>query len=193
MGANESEAIKWRSDQKDTTMLGDVISAWVSSFTSDAWGLVKEEVFWVGRTVLAGMLAALIGIEREQAGKAAGVRTLMLVGIASCTFASVGELVGGKDDVRYDPLRAVAAVATGIGFLGAGIIFVSPGRHRVRGLTTAASIWAVSAIAVTVAFRNYVFAILMTGILYGVLHCIGFYQHKEEKTLKKEDVLNPEE
>jgi putative Mg2+ transporter-C (MgtC) family protein len=141
----------------------------------DGWESVKQDLLWVGRTVLAGALGALIGIEREQAGKAAGVRTLMLVGIASCIFASVGEIVSDDmDDIRFDPLRAVAAVATGIGFLGAGIIFVSPGRHRVQGLTTAASVWAVSAIAVTVAFRHYVFAIVMTAILYCVLHFFTF-------------------
>jgi putative Mg2+ transporter-C (MgtC) family protein len=174
-------------------MLGDVDPDWAIRSIGDVWQLIKEEVFWVGRTVLAGALAALIGMEREQAGKAAGVRTLMLVGIASCTFASVGELVGGKDDIRYDPLRSVAAVATGIGFLGAGIIFVSPGRQRVRGLTTAASIWAVSAIAVTVAFRNYVFAISMTVILYAVLHFIGCLPLKHNETPVDEDARKPEE
>lgn len=152
------------------------------------WETVKQDLFWAGRTVLAGTLAALIGIEREQAGKAAGVRTLMLVGIASCIFASVGEIVSGNvDDVRFDPLRAVAAVATGIGFLGAGIIFVSPGRQRVRGLTTAASIWAVSAIAVTVAFRHYVFAIVMTAILYVVLHFLTFMPLAHNRPVADED------
>lgn len=153
------------------------IWAWISG---DLWAMVEQDVYWVGRTVLAGALAALIGVEREQAGKAAGVRTLMLVGIAACIFASVGEIVSDDmDDIRFDPLRAVAAVATGIGFLGAGIIFVSPGHERVRGLTTAASIWAVSAIAVTVAFRHYFFAITMTAILYVVLHCINYFPTRD--------------
>jgi putative Mg2+ transporter-C (MgtC) family protein len=151
----------------------------------DGWETVKQDLLWAARTVLAGTLAAIIGMEREQAGKAAGVRTLMLVGIASCIFASVGEIVSeDMDGMRFDPLRAVAAVATGIGFLGAGIIFVSPGRHRVRGVTTAASIWAVSAIAVTVAFRHYVFAIVMTLILYCVLHFLTFlsFEHNHRST-----------
>ncbi len=140
------------------------------------WEMAREDIFWVGRTVLAGVIAAVIGIEREKAGKAAGVRTHMLVGIASCTFASVGNMVSGDaNDFRFDPLRAVAAVATGIGFLGGGIIFVTDRRDHVRGLTTAASIWATSAIAVTVAFGNFVFAISMAIILYGVLHWTRFF------------------
>lgn len=140
------------------------------------WEIVREDIFWVGRTVVAGAIAAVIGIEREQAGKAAGVRTHMLVGIAACTFASVGNMVSGEtNQFRFDPLRAVAAVATGIGFLGGGIIFVTDRRDHVRGLTTAASIWATSAIAVTVAFGHYVFAISMAIILFCVLRWIKFF------------------
>lgn len=152
------------------------------------WDLVNEEVFWVGRAVLAGALAAMIGAEREQAGKAAGIRTHMLVGIASCTFASVGTMAAlDRGEAPLDSLRAVAAVATGIGFLGGGIIFVTPRRDHVRGLTTAASIWATAAISVTVAFGQYVFATMMAVILYGVLHSINFFPVRRNACPPPED------
>lgn len=94
--------------------------------------------------LLAAVLGAAVGIQRQAAQKSAGFRTHLLVALASCAFAEVGRLTG--DD------RITANVLTGIGFLGAGAIFRSG--FNAHGLTTAASIWTVAAIGVAVGYGN---------------------------------------
>lgn len=126
------------------------------------------------RLVIAGILAGVIGWERETVGKSAGLRTHMLVGIASAMFIIMAEIAmlefhGNAGVARFDPVRAIAAVATGIGFLGGGTIFLSHGQDRVRGLTTAASIWATSAVGITVGLRHVLLATGATFLLVLVL------------------------
>jgi putative Mg2+ transporter-C (MgtC) family protein len=102
----------------------------------------------IGRISLAVGLGAAVGLERELADKAAGLRTLALVALASASFSVAGYAVLQLPDatqLRPDPTRIAAQVVSGIGFLGAGIIFVAAGQ-RVRGLTTAADLWMVAAI-----------------------------------------------
>src|SRR5690606_27900723 len=102
----------------------------------------------LGRVIVATLLALPAGWERERHRRPAGLRTHMLVGAGTAAFVVIGELFGvsyaGNDVVEVDPARTIQAVAVGVGFLGAGTIFLAGG--RVRGLTTAASIWATSAI-----------------------------------------------
>jgi putative Mg2+ transporter-C (MgtC) family protein len=108
---------------------------------------VHPEIHLLIRLLVAGVLAAMLGWERERARKAAGLRTHMLVGIAAALYTAIAELAvldipPNSEGFQADPIRAVQAVAIGIGFLGSGVIFVSRHEDRVRGLTTAASIWA---------------------------------------------------
>ncbi len=129
------------------------------------------------RLVIAGVLAGIIGWERETVGKSAGLRTHMVVGIASAMFIIMAELVmlefhGNPGVARFDPVRAIAAVATGIGFLGGGTIFLSRSEDRVRGLTTAASIWATSAVGITVGLRHVLLAAGATILLVAVLRML---------------------
>jgi len=97
------------------------------------------------RLAVAAGLGAVIGLERELDEKAAGLRTHMLVSLGAALFTMVGAygfhdfLTGGGAIVRTDPSRIAAQVVTGIGFLGAGVIFRQG--FTVRGLTRAASIW----------------------------------------------------
>lgn len=101
----------------------------------------------LGDLGLALLLSALIGLEREFRAKAAGLRTYTLVGVGAALFTLISKygfadvLVAGT---RLDPARVAAQIVTGIGFLGAGVIFVQ--RGSVRGLTTAAAIWVTAAI-----------------------------------------------
>jgi putative Mg2+ transporter-C (MgtC) family protein len=100
------------------------------------------------RLALAAGLGAAIGIERELDEKAAGLRTHMLVSLGSALFTMVGaygfEDFAKNGSVSMDPSRIAAQVVTGIGFLGAGVIFRQG--FTIRGLTTAASLWVVAAI-----------------------------------------------
>src|SRR4051812_25090871 len=92
------------------------------------------------RLAVAAGLGALIGLERELDEKAAGLRTHMLVSLGSALFTMVGAYGFGDFSQRtIDPTRIAAQVVTGIGFLGAGLIFRQG--FTIRGLTTAASLW----------------------------------------------------
>lgn len=101
------------------------------------------------KLVLAALAGGLVGLEREKHGRPAGMRTNILVAVGACTMMIISEafylkygIVGGETTVRIDPARTAAQIVTGIGFLGAGVI-VKEGA-TVRGLTTAASLWAVA-------------------------------------------------
>ena len=102
------------------------------------------------RLVVAALLGGAIGLERELDEKAAGLRTHILVAAGSALFTIVSAygfhdfLANGGNVVRLDPTRIAAQIVTGIGFLGAGVIFRQG--FTVRRLTTAASLWIVAAI-----------------------------------------------
>lgn len=125
--------------------------------------------------ILALALGAVVGWERERKGKGAGFRTMMLVAFSAFLFVEVslaaGLLAAGATgpDVRSDPVRAIQAIATGLGFLGAGIVFRDREEDRTRGLTTAASLLVVSPIGIAVALEHYVLAVGSTIILVLVL------------------------
>jgi putative Mg2+ transporter-C (MgtC) family protein len=137
------------------------------------------------RLLAAGGLAALLGWEREHAHKPAGLRTHMLVGIASALFTVLAELAvreypGHDAGLRADPIRVIQAVAIGVGFLGSGVIFVSKSGESVRGLTTAGSIWATAAIGIAAGLGYYVLAAGATLLLLGVLRAMARFDVEDD-------------
>lgn len=120
------------------------------------------EVELLGTTFV---LCSLIGLERQTRQKSAGYRTHVLVGLGACAFTIISgfgfTLVLG-DDVNLDPSRIAAQVVSGIGFLGAGVIF--KGRDVVRGLTTAATIWQAAAVGMACGAGMLSLAILLTAL-----------------------------
>lgn len=135
---------------------------------------MESEIQLFVRLLVAAALAGLLGWERERARKAAGLRTHMLVGIAAALYTSLGELIlsdmpPNADGFQADPIRAIQAVAIGIGFLGAGVIFRSRHRDHVQGLTTAASVWATAAVGIAAGLEHYVLAAGATLLLLLVL------------------------
>lgn len=130
------------------------------------------------RLIVIIALAGLLGWERESAGKSAGIRTHILVGISAVLFVVIGEFLISRsqiygDSMRFDPVRILEAIVTGISFLGAGMIFFARGRGSVQGLTTAAGILTTAAIGVIVAVERYVLAIGSTLIVFTVLHFVN--------------------
>ncbi len=117
------------------------------------------------KIVVAGLCGGLIGLEREKDQKPAGIRTQMLVAIGSAMFMVVSLSVGS--DFRVDPSRIAAQVVTGIGFLGAGAIIRE--RGSVRGMTTAASIWVVAAIGLTIGAGLFLEGVVITMLTYLIL------------------------
>jgi putative Mg2+ transporter-C (MgtC) family protein len=125
------------------------------------------------RVLVAGILAGALGWEREAAGKTAGLRTHVLVGIGASLFVVMGEAVAmgypaTAASLRIEPLALIQAVAVGIGFLGAGVVVVTSGAG-VKGLTTAASIWATAAVGVAAGFGHFILAVGTTVLLLAAL------------------------
>ena len=116
-----------------------------------------EEYDLVLRIIIAAILGAAIGYEREIRGKTAGLRTHTLVCMGSALITVVG--IYGFSGIG-DSSRLAAGIITGIGFLGAGAIIAS-GRE-VHGITTAASIWIVAAMGIAVGARLYLVALATT-------------------------------
>ena len=131
--------------------------------------------FWVSlvRLLLAFGMGAIVGWEREQEDKPAGLRTLILVSTGSALFVlvtqgAVASVAGAAD---ADSLRIIAGIAQGVGFLGAGTIFT--GRGTVHGLTTAAAIWAMSAVGTACGFGAWQIALIGTVLTFVALRVLG--------------------
>ena len=122
------------------------------------------------RMLLAAFLGLMVGIERERREHAAGMRTHALVAVSSAMFMLVSTygfpLVPEGMDLRFDPGRIAAQVVSGIGFLGAGVIFMR--RNAIHGLTTAASVWAVAGIGLAAGGGLYFVAIAGTILLLAI-------------------------
>lgn len=112
-------------------------------------------------SVLCG---GVLGIEREYQNKSAGLRTIVLICLGSTVFTMVSQKIGVNDD------RVAANIITGIGFIGAGVIFKE--NFNVKGLTTAAVIWISAAIGMVIGIEEYIIAYILTFIILVVL--IGF-------------------
>jgi putative Mg2+ transporter-C (MgtC) family protein len=119
------------------------------------------------RLLLAGLLGGLLGYERERMGKAAGLRTHMLVCMGSSAFVMV-PLLSGMTDVS----RVIQGVVTGIGFLGAGAILKHHNTEDVVGLTTAAGVWMTAAIGVACGLGHGLTAIVAACFAFAVLSAL---------------------
>lgn len=130
------------------------------------------------RIAIAGVLGAAVGLERELRAKEAGTRTHFLVAMGSALFTILSQY--GFDEslkiyssfASFDPSRIAAQVVTGIGFIGAGTIIFQ--KHVVKGLTTAAGLWATAAIGMTGATGLYALAIGSTVLVLCCLEVFSF-------------------
>jgi putative Mg2+ transporter-C (MgtC) family protein len=130
------------------------------------------------RLLLALVLGGLLGWEREQQGKSAGLRTHMLV----CLGSTVLVLSAGTTGTMNDPMsRVVQGIVAGIGFLGAGTIIKNQTPGDVRGLTTAASIWFTSAIGIAVGLGREAIAILSALVGLLILHVLSSLLRSNDK------------
>ena len=127
----------------------------------------------VVRLGVAALLGGLLGWEREHAGKAAGVRTHMLVAMGAALFVLVAQQAGISP---ADNSRVLQGVIAGVGFLGAGTILKGDAESQVKGLTTAAGIWLTAAIGVSAGLGREMTAILCTVLALTVLWALPLLQ-----------------
>ncbi|MGH9133835.1 MAG: MgtC/SapB family protein [Ilumatobacteraceae bacterium] len=122
----------------------------------------------IGLVALAALLGGILGFEREMKDKAAGIRTHLMVSTAAAAIVVLGRIVNEQSiadgQTGGDPARALHAVITGIGFIGAGAIMTRSSDHAPHGLTTAASLFFAAAVGVAVAFEEILIAVAMTAI-----------------------------
>jgi putative Mg2+ transporter-C (MgtC) family protein len=118
------------------------------------------------RLLVAVLLGAVVGIERERAGKAAGLRTHMLVTLGTAVFVLACSGAGIASDGLS---RVVQGIVTGIGFIGGGSILKGADERDVHGLTTAASVWIAAAVGIAVGLGNLGVALLSTLFALAIL------------------------
>ena len=174
---------------------------------------METELWILLRLVIAAALSGAIGYERERTGKQAGLRTHMLVAVGAALFVSFTDLFviasqplappppPGNFRVQIEPLATVQAIVTGISFLGAGTIFVSGRQDRVKGLTTAASIWVTAAIGIAVGLERYLLAAGSTMLILVILHLMHRFEtphrhdgddaHEDQQGFKHADTARP--
>ena len=122
---------------------------------------IQTDLIVILRVMIAFILGGIIGWERERDGISAGIRTYGAISLGACVFGVVSISIIGAD-----PSRIAAQVATGIGFLCGGVIFRQG--DYVVGLTTAATLWATSAVGLAISFGMYVIGV-MTAVLIFIL------------------------
>jgi len=124
-------------------------------FSTDLYSINDSSI--IVRLILAVVLGGIIGFERGRAGRPAGLRTHILVCLGSTLAIMTNQYIFEKYGIG-DPTRMAAQVISGIGFLGAGTIIVT-GRHQVKGLTTAAGLWATACMGLAIGIGFYKAAI----------------------------------
>ena len=151
-------------------------SSWETCLRIFTGPIVGEQIGWADeliallRIVLAALIGVVMGIERRQRQKEAGIATHVIVATASALFTIISTSIAKS--AGNDGERIAAAVVTGVGFLGAGIIFFR--RETTRGLTTAAGIWATAAMGMCVAVGQIIVAFGVLALIMAVqliLHC----------------------
>lgn len=137
---------------------------------------MSHELQLVIRLVVAGLLGATIGYERELRAKGAGVRTHVLVALGSALFMIISQF-GFEGASRFDAARVAAGVVSGIGFLGGGIIIKS-GKNHITGLTTAAGLWVTAAMGLGIGCGMFELGVLCTVLVIACLEAMHFYTFK---------------
>jgi putative Mg2+ transporter-C (MgtC) family protein len=121
---------------------------------------LQTELLLAVRLVIAAILGAIIGYERELRGRSAGLRTFAAVSLGACVFSIISYVVVPQGN---ETTRIAAQIVTGVGFLGAGVIL--HGQGHISGLTTSATLWAAAAVGMAVGYGLYVLAVVATLLL----------------------------
>lgn len=145
---------------------------------------IRVELIIVSKLIVSFLLGAFIGLDRETHGRDAGIRTYAAVCIGATLFTAVANHL--VNDVTAAS-RVIANVVTGVGFLGAGIIYRNSGARTSHGLTTAATVWCTSAVGVAVGLNMFIIAVAGSLALYFLLslHHQKWYVKWKQKMLSK--------
>jgi putative Mg2+ transporter-C (MgtC) family protein len=155
--------------------------------------MINTENEWsiVVKILIAFVLGAFIGLDREKHGRSAGIRTYAAVCLGATLFTAIGEHMG---DIAAAS-RIIANILVGIGFLGAGIIYKNDKANSSQGLTTAATVWCTAGIGVAVGLNMLIIAVVSTVAIYALLalHHQSWYVAWKKKMQKKHGLENIDE
>jgi putative Mg2+ transporter-C (MgtC) family protein len=154
----------------------------------DAESMIRLTV----RLIVAMIFGAVIGIQRERAGKPAGLRTHMMVALGAAVFI----MASGEFGMNADSIsRVIQGLVTGIGFLGAGAILKLYDKRAVEGLTTAAGIWITAALGVAVGLGRFGLALLATLLAWMTLSLVRQMEHMLNRGARKseDDTISSED
>ena len=145
----------------------------------------KMELVFILHLIISVILGGFIGYDRERDGNNAGIRTYAAVCLGATIFTIIASHLKGD---AGSSSRIIANIITGIGFLGAGIVYRNTAIEGVQGLTSAATIWATAAVGVAVALNMFVVAVMSTLIIYTLLslHHYAWYR-KWKENIKHEN------
>lgn len=150
---------------------------------------LETQLEFLVRILLAGICGGIIGYERKNRNKEAGIRTHLIVASGAALIMIVSKYgfsdILGDKGIALDPSRIAAQIVTGVGFLGAGMIFMR--KNTISGLTTAAGIWATSAIGMAIGSGLYLLGIV-TAVLIVLVQIILHQNHRWLKESYKEEL-----
>ena len=150
---------------------------------------LETQMEFLVRILLAGICGGIIGYERKSRNKEAGIRTHLIVASGAALIMIVSKYgftdILGDKGIALDPSRIAAQIVTGVGFLGAGMIFMR--KNTISGLTTAAGIWATSAIGMAIGSGLYALGIL-TAVLIVFVQIILHRNHRWLRESYKEEL-----
>lgn len=146
-------------------------------FAVSEWDLIIRLTF-------AAFLGLLVGAERSRVGKRAGMRTYALVSLGAALFVIIAGVVSYQyaETFVFDPLRVASQIVVGIGFLGAGVIFVQ--RQVLTGLTTAAGLWVVAAVGVAAGYGLYTIATYVTFLTLVIFEILWYVEERFIRTAR---------
>lgn len=129
-------------------------------------------IYFIPKLLIATICGAMIGYERELKNKAAGIRTYTIICVGSMLFTSLAFLI----DINVDKTRIIGQIVTGVGFLGAGVIFKQ--NDKMIGVTTASFIWFIAAIGALIGCGYFLSPLLMTLGLMTISHILAKIERK---------------
>lgn len=143
------------------------------------WAISHLLSYFGVKALLAIVCGGIVGLERELKNKPAGLKTNILICLGSALFTTTSVLISnanGPGGHEGDPSRVAAQIVSGIGFLGGGVIIQA--RGTVVGLTSAATIWVVSALGVTIGLGYHNVAIFLTAVVITILVCVSWFEDR---------------
>ncbi len=151
--------------------------------------MIGNDIEIFAQLVLAIVLGALVGLERELSKKSAGMRTFALVSLGASFFTIIAIMAMEKfPGANFELSRIPSQVVVGVGFLGAGLIIFHG--SQLKGLTTAAGLWVAAAVGMAIGFRFYLLAIFTTFLTVLIF---AFFWFIEERIVRKWATEPPEE